>query len=45
MITLDDIFAGTISSFIVEGDTKVTYWIDRSAVATGRGHGVRFTCC
>ncbi|MFT7835459.1 GNAT family N-acetyltransferase [Saccharothrix sp. BKS2] len=26
---------GTISSFVVEGDTEVTYWIDRSA--WGRG--------
>ncbi|QFZ16190.1 GNAT family N-acetyltransferase [Saccharothrix syringae] len=26
---------GTISSFVVEGDTEVTYWVDRSA--WGRG--------
>ncbi|MCC8249117.1 GNAT family N-acetyltransferase [Saccharothrix sp. NEAU-S10] len=34
-VTLDGRFVGTISSFVMEGDTEVTYWIDRSA--WGRG--------
>jgi RimJ/RimL family protein N-acetyltransferase len=35
VITLDGLFAGTIASFVIEGDTEVTYWIDRSV--WGRG--------
>ena len=34
-VTCDGLLVGTISSFVVEGDTEVTYWIDRSA--WGRG--------
>ncbi|XVS66468.1 GNAT family N-acetyltransferase [Actinosynnema sp. CA-299493] len=34
-VTLDGRFVGTISSFVVEGDTEITYWLDRSA--WGRG--------
>jgi hypothetical protein len=29
-ITVDGRLVGSISSFVVEGDTEVTYWIDRS---------------
>jgi RimJ/RimL family protein N-acetyltransferase len=35
-VTCDGRFVGTISSFEIEGDTEVTYWIDRSAW----GHGI-----
>ncbi|MEV6345597.1 GNAT family N-acetyltransferase [Actinoplanes sp. NPDC051851] len=28
-ITVDGRFAGTIASFVIEGDTEVTYWIGR----------------
>ncbi len=34
-VTCDGLLVGTISSFVVEGDTEVTYWIDRAA--WGRG--------
>ncbi|MEV7553843.1 GNAT family N-acetyltransferase [Amycolatopsis sp. NPDC089917] len=34
-VTGDGRFLGTVGSFVVEGDTEVTYWIDRSA--WGRG--------
>src|SRR4029453_11583466 len=30
IITLDGRLVGSIASFIIEGDTEVTYWIDRS---------------
>jgi len=29
-ITVDGRFVGTIASFVVDGDTEVTYWIDRA---------------
>ena len=35
VVTLDGRFVGTVGSFVVEGDTEVTYWIERSA--WGRG--------
>lgn len=34
-VTRDGQFVGTISSFIMEGDTEITYWIDRSAWGQG----------
>jgi RimJ/RimL family protein N-acetyltransferase len=34
-ITCDGQFAGTVSAFVNEGQTEVTYWIDRAA--WGRG--------
>ena len=34
-VTCDGQFAGTVSAFVVEGQTEVTYWIDRAA--WGRG--------
>ena len=34
-VTLDGRFVGTISCFVVDGDTEITYWIDRSV--WGRG--------
>jgi RimJ/RimL family protein N-acetyltransferase len=30
VITVDGRVAGSIASFVIEGDTEVTYWIDRS---------------
>lgn len=39
VITLDNFFAGTIASFVIEGDREVTYWIDRSV--WGRGVATR----
>jgi RimJ/RimL family protein N-acetyltransferase len=35
VITLDGVFVGTVASFVVGGDTEVTYWVDRST--WGRG--------
>jgi RimJ/RimL family protein N-acetyltransferase len=35
-VTLDGRLVGSVASFVVEGDTEVTYWIDRSVW----GHGV-----
>jgi RimJ/RimL family protein N-acetyltransferase len=29
-VTHDGDFVGTISSFVMDGDTEVTYWIDRT---------------
>ncbi|BBH69876.1 N-acetyltransferase [Actinoplanes sp. OR16] len=29
-VTVDGKLAGTIASFVIEGETEVTYWIDRS---------------
>jgi len=29
-ITVDGELAGTIASFVVDGDTEITYWLDRS---------------
>jgi pimeloyl-ACP methyl ester carboxylesterase/L-amino acid N-acyltransferase YncA len=29
-VTVDGRFAGIVASFVVEGDTEVTYWIDRA---------------
>ena len=34
-VTCDGRLVGTISSFVIDGETEVTYWIDRSA--WGRG--------
>jgi RimJ/RimL family protein N-acetyltransferase len=34
-VTLDGRLVGSISSFVIEGDTELTYWIDRSV--WGRG--------
>jgi RimJ/RimL family protein N-acetyltransferase len=34
-ITADGRFVGTIASFVIEGDTEVTYWIDRSCWRQG----------
>ncbi|QQQ78212.1 GNAT family N-acetyltransferase [Saccharothrix sp. 6-C] len=34
-VTLDGRLVGSISSFVVEGDTEITYWLDRSV--WGRG--------
>jgi len=28
-VTCDGAFVGTVGSFVIEGDTEVTYWIDR----------------
>jgi RimJ/RimL family protein N-acetyltransferase len=34
-VTADGVLAGTVASFVVDGDTEVTYWIDRAL--WGRG--------
>ncbi|MFD0202510.1 MULTISPECIES: GNAT family N-acetyltransferase [Saccharothrix] len=34
-VTLDGRLVGTISSFVVEGDTEITYWLDRSVWGQG----------
>jgi RimJ/RimL family protein N-acetyltransferase len=34
-VTSDGQLVGTVASFVIEGDTEVTYWIDRAA--WGRG--------
>ncbi|WP_158850205.1 GNAT family N-acetyltransferase [Saccharothrix deserti] len=34
-VTRDGRLVGSIGSFVVEGDTEVTYWIDRSAWGQG----------
>jgi RimJ/RimL family protein N-acetyltransferase len=34
-VTCDGCLAGTIASFPVEGQTEVTYWIDRAAWGKG----------
>jgi RimJ/RimL family protein N-acetyltransferase len=34
-ITVDGRLAGSIASFVVDGDTEVTYWIDRSLWGQG----------
>jgi RimJ/RimL family protein N-acetyltransferase len=34
-VTRDGLLVGSIGSFVVEGDTEITYWIDRAA--WGRG--------
>jgi RimJ/RimL family protein N-acetyltransferase len=34
-VTCDGRFVGSISSFVMDGDTEITYWIDRSV--WGRG--------
>jgi RimJ/RimL family protein N-acetyltransferase len=38
-VTVDKKFAGTVASFIIDGDTEVTYWIDRRY--WGRGIATR----
>jgi hypothetical protein len=30
VVTVDGQFAGSIASFLMEGDTEITYWIDRA---------------
>ncbi|MBW4721334.1 GNAT family N-acetyltransferase [Saccharothrix obliqua] len=40
-VTRDGHFVGTISSFVMEGDTEITYWIDRSVWGQGiAGHAL-----
>ncbi|NUT94341.1 MAG: GNAT family N-acetyltransferase [Saccharothrix sp.] len=34
-VTRDGRFVGTISSFVMEGDTEITYWLDRSVWGQG----------
>ena len=34
-VTRDGLLVGSIASFVVDGDTEVTYWIDRSAWGGG----------
>jgi RimJ/RimL family protein N-acetyltransferase len=34
-VTCDGRFVGTVSSFVMDGETEVTYWIDRSAWGQG----------
>jgi RimJ/RimL family protein N-acetyltransferase len=34
-VTRDGHLVGSIASFVVEGDTEITYWIDRSAWGQG----------
>ena len=34
-VTDDDRLVGTIASFVLEGETEVTYWIDRSSWGKG----------
>jgi RimJ/RimL family protein N-acetyltransferase len=34
-IVRDGRFVGTIGSFVIEGDTEITYWIDRSSWGQG----------
>ena len=29
-VTVDDVVVGTVASFVMEGDTEVTYWVDRA---------------
>jgi RimJ/RimL family protein N-acetyltransferase len=38
-VTLDKEFVGTVGSFVIDGDTEVTYWIDRRH--WGRGIATR----
>ena len=35
-VTCDGGLAGSISSFVIDGRTEVTYWIDRAASERGR---------
>jgi RimJ/RimL family protein N-acetyltransferase len=34
-VTLDGRFVGTVASFVLDGDTEVTYWIDRAVWGQG----------
>ncbi|SDY66948.1 Protein N-acetyltransferase, RimJ/RimL family [Amycolatopsis xylanica] len=34
-VTLDGRLVGTIAAFVIEGDTELTYWIDRSVWGQG----------
>lgn len=34
-ITLDGRFVGTIACFVIEGETEITYWLDRSVWGKG----------
>jgi hypothetical protein len=36
-ITRDGHLVGSIASFVIEGDTEITYWIDRSVWGAGTG--------
>ncbi|NUR69970.1 MAG: GNAT family N-acetyltransferase [Hamadaea sp.] len=35
VITCDGALVGTISSFVMEGDTEITYWVDRARWGQG----------
>jgi RimJ/RimL family protein N-acetyltransferase len=35
VVTRDGALVGSVASFVMEGDTEVTYWIDRSAWGNG----------
>jgi RimJ/RimL family protein N-acetyltransferase len=35
VITVDGRLAGSIASFVIEGDTEVTYWVDRALWGQG----------
>ncbi len=37
VVTDDGVPVGTAGAFVVEGDTEVTFWIDRGALGPGRG--------
>jgi RimJ/RimL family protein N-acetyltransferase len=34
-VTLDGVLVGSVATFVMEGDTEITYWVDRSC--WGRG--------
>jgi RimJ/RimL family protein N-acetyltransferase len=34
-VTLDGEFVGTVSTYVIEGETEVTYWIDRAVWGQG----------
>ncbi|MGA8118080.1 MAG: GNAT family N-acetyltransferase [Actinocatenispora sp.] len=36
-VTLDGRFVGTVGSYVMDGDTEVTYWIDRAVWGKGVG--------
>lgn len=39
MIEVDGVTVGTISSFVMEGDREITYWIDRAHWGSGVASG------
>ena len=43
-VTLDGRLVGSAASFVIEGDTEITYWIDRSLWGRGSPAG-RSPCC